>query len=463
MRLFGFDIVRRAAPPIALRPQGGGSWWGAIIESYSGAFQQNVTLDSTNTLLAQDVVYACISRIANDVSILRPMLMNTTGGIWEEVTESSPTFLPVLRKPNAYQTRIQFLLHWMTSKLTYGNTYILKERDGARRVTALYPLDARYVTPLITPDGDVYYELGKDYLSGVGEGGLTVPASEIIHDRMMTLWHPLVGVAPLYACALSATQARQIQNNSSLFFANMSRPSGMLTAPSTIKQETADRLKREFETNFSGANIGKLFVAGDALKYEPMTIPAEQAQLADQLKLTAEAIARDFHIPLHKLGSGQQPSYSNIGALNQDYYSQCLQQHIEGIELGLSEGLALPARYEVELELDALLRMDPKTRAETDEINIRAGKLSPNEARFRDNLPPVVGGESPYLQQQNYSLAALAKRDAQADPFATSTPAPAPTPAPEPEPVDKDIEAANEQFTAILVAVQKGLAHEEAI
>jgi hypothetical protein len=53
--------------------------------------------------------------------------------------------------------------------------------------------------------------------------------------------------------------------------------------------------------------------------------------------------------------------------------------------------------------------------------------MSPNEGRAKFDLKPVTGGESPYLQQQNYSLEALAKRDAQADPFAPNTP-PAPTP-----------------------------------
>ncbi len=33
------------------------------------------------------------------------------------------------------------------------------------------------------------------------------------------------------------------------------------------------------------------------------------------------------------------------------------------------------------------------------------------------SLPPVAGGDSPMLQQQNFSLAALAKRDAKEDPF----------------------------------------------
>jgi phage portal protein BeeE len=57
--------------------------------------------------------------------------------------------------------------------------------------------------------------------------------------------------------------------------------------------------------------------------------------------------------------------------------------------------------------------------------------MSPNEGRAKFDLKPVEGGAQPYLQQQNYSLEALAKRDAQADPFAPATP-----PAPKPVPAD---------------------------
>ena len=38
--------------------------------------------------------------------------------------------------------------------------------------------------------------------------------------------------------------------------------------------------------------------------------------------------------------------------------------------------------------------------------------IAPNEGRRQLDLPPVPGGDTPYLQVQNYSLEALAKRDA---------------------------------------------------
>jgi HK97 family phage portal protein len=413
MKILGFHVSRRKA----LSPvRATGGWWGIVRESFPGAWQRNVEVETGRNLLAFSAVFACVSIISQDISKLRiKLLQRGAGDIWTEVRGDggqASAFLPVLRKPNPYQTRIQFLMMWVVAKLLTGNAYILKERDQRNVVRALHVLDSSRVTPLVTESGDVYYELKRDDLAGQAQDRIVVPASEVIHDRGVTLWHPLVGVSPIYACGASATQGIRIQANSAKFFENMSRPSGQLTAPGTISDATAVRLKEQFEANFTGGNLGRLLVAGDGLKYEAMTIPANDAQLIEQLRWTVEDVARCFHVPLHKIASGQNPTFNNIGAFNQDYYSQTLQALIESIELLLDEGLALPAEYGTELDTDAILRLDPLSRADLAQKAIGAGYMAPNEARARENLPPVPGGESCYLQQQNYSLEALANRPA---------------------------------------------------
>lgn len=428
------EMIRMAAVPIV----GRSSWWeympAAVHEPFPGAWQR-VMPERRESCLAFSAIYACVSLISGDIAKLPIRLVKKTDqGIWEDT--ESPSFSPVLRKPNRYQTRIQFLAYWVISKLLYGNAYILKERDARGIVTALYPLHPGCVKPLVTDDGDVWYEIAADNLSGVSDD-MRVPARAIIHDRMNTLFHPLVGVSPIYACALTVTQGQRIQNNSAAFFQNMSRPSGQLTAPGKIDKETADKLKEQFEREFSGGNVGRLLVTGNGLKYEPMTIPARDAQLIDQLRWTVEDCARVFLMPLHKLGAGN-PTVANAAQYNQEYYQNCIQKHIEDIELLIDEGLGLDEKkdgeqYGVWIDEDNLLRMDRKTQAETNEIELRAGYAKPNEARKRVNLGPVAGGDTPYLQQQNYALAALAKRDAQADPFGKSN-----TPEPSPEEDETD-------------------------
>jgi phage portal protein BeeE len=131
------------------------------------------------------------------------------------------------------------------------------------------------------------------------------------------------------------------------------------------------------------------------------------------------------------VGVGSAPTYNNIEALNQQYYSQCLQSLIENIELLLDEGLELPKPYGTEFDLDDLLRMDTATKVKAAADAVGSGTMAPNEARRRYfDLGPTAGGESPHLQVQNYSLAALAKRDQNSTPVTPGLDHPAAEPPP---------------------------------
>lgn len=415
--------VAKALPQLSSVDNRGG-WWPIIRESFAGAWQQNVEVDTT-TVLSFSALYSCITLIAGDVAKMRIKLMERVDEFWKEIDSSA--FSPVLRKPNHYQTWFQFIENWIASLLIHGNTYVLKRRDNRGVVVGMYVLDPTRCRPLVAANGDVYYELKVDALAGLAQSpdGMqtVVPAMEIIHDRVCPLFHPLVGVSPIRACGLAALQGLRIQENSTLFFQNRSMPGGVLTAPGFINQETADRLKAYWETEFSGENIGKVAILGDGLKYEGMAVNAQDAQLIEQLKWTAENVCTAFQVPPYKVNVGPPPNHNNVEALDQQYYSQCIQKRVEAIESLLDEGLGLakdgqPQQKAVEFEIDDLMRMDTTSRVIAAKESI-AGGMSPNEARKRfHKLPPVKGGNAPYLQQQNFSLEALAKRDAKDDPFA---------------------------------------------
>lgn len=422
--------------------------WGVIREPFTGAWQRNIQIDSTSAVLAFSAVYACVAIIAGDIAKLRCKLTELTkDGIWIEVTRVSP-FAAVLETPNRYQTRVQFFESWMTSLLLFGNTYIYKERDARGIVTDMYVLRPDRVIPCVASDGSVWYQLYQDYLAGTTS--CMVPADDIIHDRINCLFNPLVGVSPIFACGASATQGNRIQAQSAKFFENMARPSGMLTAPASIDDETAARLKREFENKTGGSNIGRTFVAGSGLKYEAMTMPAHDAQLIEQLKWTVEDVARCFHVPMYMIQAAPIPGDRNVEAMQRLYYDQALQRPIEGIETLLDRGLYLPAFYATEFDLDALLRMDTAARYTAWKSAVDGSWMSPNEVRFRENMAPVPGGEEPLSQQQYYPLSLLAKRPPPTTPTAPgATPiagpnAPAQLPPPAADQPDADTSGGEE-------------------
>jgi HK97 family phage portal protein len=403
--------------------------WYTVFESFTGAWQRNVEINQ-DRVLSHPTVYACVTLIASDIGKLALRLMaQHQSGIWQETT--SPAFSPVLRKPNNYQTRQQFIETWVVSKLIHGNAYILLAPDNRNTVASMYVLDPTRVKPLVAPDGTVYYQLNEDDLSGVHQDMPAVPAEWIIHDRMECLFHPLVGTSPLYACGLAATQGLNISSNATQFFGNRSQPGGVLTADGAIDDSTAARIKAYWEANYTGENAGRIAVLGDGLRYEAMSVNASDSQMVEQDKNAAERICSAFHVPPHMVGVGPMPTYNNIEALSQQYYTQCLQKKIEAIEALLDEGLGLrQAGFRSEFNLDDLLRMDSATLVRSIKEAVDAAVMTPNEGRRKLGLLPVTGGDTPYKQQQDFSLAALAERDSN-KPFSQPVTPAAPTDAAE--------------------------------
>jgi HK97 family phage portal protein len=434
----GASLITRIPAAVSSRLDG---WFGVIRESFAGAWQRNIELN-VETSLSHCTAWTCVTLIVSDIAKLRPMLMQEVDGIASEV--DNPAYSPVLRKPNHFQNRIQFITCWMISKLTRGNAYVLKRRDSRGVVNALYVLDPTRVQVLVAANGEVYYELTLDPLSTLStDSTVTVPASEIIHDILIPLYHPLVGVSAFYALGAVVTQGLQIIANSSKVFANGSQPAGVLTAPNAISEAAAERIQKHWDANFAGVdNVGKVAVLGDGLKFEKMSMTAVDLQLIDQLKWGDEKVCGALHVPAYMAGVGTSPTYQNAETMNQQYYSQCLQSLIEAFELCLSEGLGLANDMYVELDVEnGLLRMDSATKMKNVTDGIKGGVFTPNEGRRMFSRRPITGGDTVYLQEQDHSLDWLSRRDALPIEAPPAPPAPAPALPPAPDDQAKSIKA----------------------
>lgn len=428
------------------QPESRGGWMSLISEPFSGAWQRNLEIKPT-TVLSFHAVFSCISLIASDISKMPLRLMRRdSNGIWKENNNGTPA--RIYRRPNAFQNRMQFFECWLNSKLCHGNTVVLKIRNTRGDITELRILDWNKVTPLVTDDGSVFYQINPDNMTGV-DASVTVPAREVIHDRFNCLFHPLIGLSPIYAAGLAAMQGHHIQENSAHFFRNGSKPSGVIEVPGNITDENARKLKANWDTGYTGENAGKTGLLSNGAKYSPISMSADDAKVVEQLQMSEKIVCSTFHVPAYKAGVGDLPSYDNIEALEQQYYSQCLQTLIESIELLLDEAFELEDDAGTEFDVSALLRMDSERRIKTLGEGVKNTILTPNEARRSENLPPVTGGDELYLQQQNFSLGALARRDASDDPFGKKSAAP--------QPVSDEGKALSDAEQAAAKAMLRGL------
>jgi HK97 family phage portal protein len=466
MKIFGLPVPftgekQKQIGTLTSVTEGRGGWFPIVREPFTGAWQRNISINN-DMVTSFNADFACKTLIARDIAKLRVKLVEKDANdIWSETT--NPAFSPVLRAPNDYQTRNQFWETWVLSKLSRGNAYVLKVRDQRNVVTALHVLDPTRVQPLIALDGSVFYRLNNDYLAGL-ETETIVPAREIIHDRFNCLFHPLVGTPPVFASGLASMLGLNAQKASALLFENNSTPGGILTAPGEVSEVEEKRIKEEWEQRFSRVNLGRVAVLSGGMSYQKMPLTAVETQMIDQLKWSAETVCSVYHVPPYKIGIDVLPrGFTNLQALNVEYYSQSLQSLIEEIEELLDQALGIGEAEGLgtEFDTDNLLRMDSTSLVNVVKEAVGAGVMAPNEGRARFDLKPVAGGESPYLQQQNFSLEALAKRDAQADPFAPANP-PAPPadaqPADQPPPPQKDLAALTQKFTEALFIHREAVA-----
>ena len=121
----------------------------------------------------------------------------------------------------------------------------------------------------------------------------------------------------------------------------------------------------------------------------------------------------------------------------------------------LDDGLGLTETgHRTEFDLDELMRMDTKAQIEMLTKASGGAYMKPNEARAKFSMLPTVGGDTIYKQQQEYSLGALAKRDAKDDPFGKAQPK-----TPDAKPSADDEAMAAEQARVCIETIQKGFAN----
>lgn len=398
--------------------QSGSNGWNPLFvhEPYSGAWQKNdeLTLEDNASFYA---VFACVALISKDIGKLPVQLKKEQQGV--KVLAKTPLDLQrIWSKPNNYQNWQQFQENWTTSLLLRGNTYVFKQRDVFGQLMRLVVLNPDRVTPLVDENGNVFYQLSNDNLTQTASE--IVPASEIIHDRINCFYHPLVGLTPIMACAAASKQGLSILENAKNFFKNSSRPGGVLSTPGSISKEKANEVQNRWNQKYSGNNFGQIAILGDGLEYKPVGISASDSQLIEQLGMSARIVATAFNVPPFKIGIADVPG-GKVSDHNEIYYSDCLQSYIEARENLLDDGLGLTALgVEAFLDIEVLIRMDSGSKITYFKEGIGSAIFTPNEARKALGYLPVPGGDSPLIQQQNYSLEALAKRDAKDDPFATA-------------------------------------------
>ncbi len=368
-------------------------------------FQMGDGPPSSNDAMQVSTVYACVKLISEEMARLNiDHLKEGENGGTEKDTGS--TAFNVMRKPNRYQSRSDFILYMVMQLLLTGNCYAVATRDRRGAINSLHPLPGRSCTPhVVTETGEVFYHFTAFDLSKseIGDGTM-VPQRDVLHIRLFTPHHPLIGQSPLVAAVLAMITQQSIKTNSNEFFSNMSKPAGLLTTPKALPVEAAKRIKVAWED----AQNGKTPILDNEITYQAFTMSAVEADMVAQFNLSVKEIASVFRVPLFFLGEEGTMKFNSVDDLQRWFTRSTLGFYLEHFENSLDKFFDIPVKENMRFDLESgMMRADLKSRMAALSKGVTGAVFTPNEARAKENLEPVDGGDQVYLQRQNWPLGML--------------------------------------------------------
>jgi len=221
--------------------------------------------------------------------------------------------------------------------------------------------------------------------------GRRVSREELVHVTWFKMPGRTLGLSPIEAYALTITAGLNAQSYGNDWFNAGGFPPGTFkNAAKTVSKDESDEIKARL---VSSIRSRRPLVYGSDWDYNPVTVPPEQAQFIETMKLTANQVAAIYGIAPEEIGgeAANSLTYSNEEH-RQTRRVADVRPWLVRFESAFSA--LLPERQYVRFAADAWARADIKTRHEVYALDRQHGLRSVNEIRALEELPPVSGGDA---------------------------------------------------------------------
>ena len=359
-------------------------------------FADGVAQDYATVWRSQPQVRTVVSFLARNIAQLGLHTYRRKSDTDRERLTAHP-LAQLLSKPNPRTTRYRLIDSLVNDLGIYDTALWLKVRpDDTSAPGAL----VRIPPQLVTPQGDNW--LGADsYLITGSKGSLTVKASDVVHFRGHNPDDPRWGSSPIETLRRILDEERAAGLYRDQLWRNGARMSGYLTRPAATPwgDGARARFRAQWQAQYTGggSQAGGTPILEDGMTFVPSSISPESAQYIEARKLTREEVAAAYHIPLPMVGILDNATFSNITEqhkqLYQDTLGPWLQMIREDIELQLLPDLDDTDGVYVEFNLAEKMRGSFEEQAQQLQTAVGAPWLSRNEARARQNLPQIPGGD----------------------------------------------------------------------
>lgn len=359
----------------------------------------SVAMDYAALYRSQPHVRTVISFLARNIAQIGLHTFERVSDVdRKRLTAGDSPLAALIAKPNPRTTRYRWLEALVSDIGIYDVACHVKLKGDGEVPGGLLRLPPAQIEPV----GDSWQWADKVRFRG-SKGKIDLDAADVvlIHGYHPTdsRWglSPMETLRQILAEEWAATQYReQLWRNGARFPGHIERPA---EAPKW-SDPARERFRQDWRGLYTGdgPGAGGTPVLEDGMKFVGAGITPAQAQYLETRKLTREEVAAAFHIPLPMVGILDHATFSNIEEQHKHLYQDTLGPWLAMIEQELALQLVpefdTSGRVYVEFNLAEKMKGSFEEQAASLQTAVGAPWLTRNEARARQNLPQIEGGDA---------------------------------------------------------------------
>lgn len=360
----------------------------------TGRTNSSVYVNQTTAMQATAVM-ACVRVISQDVAKL-PVRVYQRVGRKKVDLDDHPLAL-IFRKPNSWQTWLEFAEMMEAALQLRGNAMAAVLRDGRGRPVGMLPMHPDRVFLYEGPNGAVFYNYSR---FGLHETAVfssfpqMIPADDVFHLRWMPGLNSLIGMSRIAYAREAIGYSLSLEMHGANISGQGARPSGVLQTDKKLSKDTADRLATRWQALHSGvANSGKTAVLEDGLKWQALTMTSVDMEYIASRKFQVLEICRIFGVAPAKIAVTDGTTMRNIEEVNLSHLTETIHPELVRWEQKFQAFFDLPPDIAIEFDTSEMLRANLVSRTNAARVLVMSGLATPNDAGMSFGSDPVPGGD----------------------------------------------------------------------
>lgn len=331
-----------------------------------------------DSAMRHDAVWACRTRIAQDVSMMPVDVVRYQNGTRVDVTPVPQ----IIAAPSAFTTPIDWRYQAVDSWLGYGNIWGLVTATTAN---GMYPARIELQAPTAVRV-QMVAGVVKFYVNNV-EHDLW-PVGDLWHVPAYTAPGQLLGMSPIAYHAATIGMGLSAGKFGKDYLDDGGHPSALIQPEGTVDETQAVKLKDRFMQLTRGNR--EPIVIPQSTKYTPIQINPEESQFLNTMKYSVEQICRIYGedpADYGASGSGTALTYANRSDADLARFKR-RQFWVTKLQDALTA--LLPRPQVVKLNTSAALMMTARERHELHALRLKSETTTVNAVRKVEDEPPFA-------------------------------------------------------------------------